>query len=89
MKIDKKLKKDIEDYCSLNNINVDDFINKILKKSFLLEKYGDKPNIFKKKEEKVVRYLFHYEYEKKEVDITTTIETEEENKKTIKKRKLT
>ena len=48
MGIDKNLKRDIENYCVLNDLNVDIFINKILKKAFLVEKYGDKPNIFNK-----------------------------------------
>lgn len=41
MIISKKIKKDIEDYCALNNIeNVDDFTLKVLKNGFEIEKYG-------------------------------------------------
>lgn len=43
MKIDKKLYQDIKEFCELNEIKTDDFINKILKESFLKEKYGDSP----------------------------------------------
>lgn len=88
MGIDKNLKRDIENYCILNGLNVDIFINKLLKKAFLVEKYGDKPNIFNTSAKKVIYYSFHCKFEK-EVLRDAFTETEEKPKKTIRKRKLT
>ena len=88
MRIDSNLKKDIENYCALNGLNADVFDNKILKKAFLVEKYGDKPNIFNTTPKKVVSYSFHCKFEKELVNISTS-ETEMKPKKAIRKRKLT
>lgn len=41
--IDKKLSDDITAYCKINNLNKTDFINKLLKSAFTIEKYGEKP----------------------------------------------
>ena len=88
MRIDNNLKRDIENYCILNGLNVDIFINKILKKAFLVEKYGDKPSIFNTSEKKVISYSFHCKFEKEVLrDVFT--ETEEKPNKIIRKRKLT
>lgn len=43
VEIEKKLYQEIKDYCKLNDLVIKDFINKILKKAFTVEKYGDKP----------------------------------------------
>jgi hypothetical protein len=43
IEIDKKLHKDIKEYCQLNGIVMKDFVNKLLKKAFMVEKYGEKP----------------------------------------------
>ena len=49
--IDTKLIKDIEEYCSINNIeNPSKYVTKLLKKAFMEEKYGKKPDIFVKQE---------------------------------------
>lgn len=49
MVIDKDLYNDIKEYCELNNLKVRNFIHKLLKESFLKEKYGTSP--FKKNED--------------------------------------
>lgn len=42
--IDKKLYKEIEEYCILNNIeNVENEINRLLRMGFNYEKYGNSP----------------------------------------------
>lgn len=47
IEIDIKLIKDIEEYCSINNIeNPSKYVTKLLKKAFMEEKYGKKPDIF-------------------------------------------
>lgn len=49
--IDIKLIKDIEEYCLINNIeNPSKYVTKLLKKAFMEEKYGKKPDIFVKQE---------------------------------------
>lgn len=51
MQIDKNLYEEINEYCKLNNLKTRDFIHKLLKDSFLKEKYGESP-FFLKKESK-------------------------------------
>lgn len=43
MILNKKLEKDIKEYCNLNNLKINDFVNFLLKKAFLEEKYGKSP----------------------------------------------
>ena len=43
MDIDKKLNNEITLYCKENGLNKKEFINKLLKKAFNIEKYGEKP----------------------------------------------
>ena len=43
VEIDKKLYNDIKDYCKLNDLVIKDFINKLLKSAFTIEKYGATP----------------------------------------------
>ena len=41
--LDKKIHKDIKEYCQLNGLVMKDFVNKLLKKAFMVEKYGERP----------------------------------------------
>ncbi len=41
--IKDRLFKDIQSYCSINDLDIETYINDILKKSFMIEKYGEKP----------------------------------------------
>ena len=43
--IDKKLLSDITDYCKLNDLNIEELVNKILRDGFMIEKYGKSPEI--------------------------------------------
>lgn len=43
VEIDTKLYNEIKLYCKANNLIIKDFINKLLKKSFTIEKYGETP----------------------------------------------
>ena len=45
--VDDKLYEDIKRYCKLNGLKIGNFINGILEKSFLVEKYGSMPPFFK------------------------------------------
>jgi hypothetical protein len=49
--IKDKLFKDIQSYCSINDLDVETYINDMLKKSFMIEKYGNKPGISVPKKE--------------------------------------
>lgn len=46
MEIEKRLLNDISSYCSLNELDEDKYINSILKKAFMTDKYGDRPEIY-------------------------------------------
>ena len=48
IKIDDKLKEEIKQYCALNKLKMGEFVNKLLKESFIKEKYGDRPPMFRK-----------------------------------------
>jgi hypothetical protein len=43
IEIKDKLYKDIESYCTLNELDFNNYINDLLKKAFMEEKYGDRP----------------------------------------------
>lgn len=43
VEIDKKLYNDIKLYCQANDFVVKDFLNKLIRKAFTIEKYGGKP----------------------------------------------
>ena len=50
VQIRPKLYADIKEYCQLNNLKIGWFVNDLLQKSFMTEKYGDSPfTNFKKK----------------------------------------
>lgn len=66
MQLDKELYNEIKSFCELNNLKTRDFIHKILKESFLKEKYSDFP-LMKNEKEFV-----------KTVDISEDIKTEKD-----------
>lgn len=49
MNLDNKLLKDIESYCSINCLDLDKYINGLLKKAFMTDKYGERPPFLEKK----------------------------------------
>lgn len=44
MEIDKELYKEIKEYCLLNGLKPKDYIHDLLKKAFMRDKYGERPN---------------------------------------------
>ena len=50
--INKKLLSDITSYCVLNNLDLEVYINKLLKDAFLIDKYGSVPQIVKEEVKK-------------------------------------
>lgn len=51
--VDDKLYQEIREYCRLNKLTISVFVNDLLKKGFLVEKYDDAPPFFKKKEPEI------------------------------------
>lgn len=43
IKIDEKLYFSISEYCKINNLKIEDYVNSLLKKKFMVDKYGDRP----------------------------------------------
>ena len=43
VKINSSLYTDIKEYCSLNGLKINSFINELLEKQFAIEKFGDAP----------------------------------------------
>ena len=43
MEIDKKILKEISEYCKINDLEEELFINQLLKNAFMREKYGERP----------------------------------------------
>jgi len=76
------LKKEIEDYCRVNNIsNIDEFTLKLLKQGFTVEKFGAAPTakerIVEKEVEKIVEVQVEKIVEKRiEVPIEKIVEKE-------------
>lgn len=52
MEIDKKLHEEIKEYCKLNGLKTSEYVNSILKKAFMMDKYGVSP--FKRAEDSVI-----------------------------------
>lgn len=50
MDINNKLLLDIESYCKINELNTEEFVNDLLKRAFMIEKYGEKPPFMVKSE---------------------------------------
>lgn len=43
IEIDKKLHKEIKEYCQLNGLVMKEYVNSLLKKAFTADKFGDTP----------------------------------------------
>ena len=73
MILNKKLEKDIKEYCILNDLKYKDFVNDLLKKAFLEEKYGKSPF---NKEKKCI-------FAEKELDEENSVTFEEPSKEEL------
>lgn len=78
IEIDKKLHKEIKEYCRLNNLVMKEYVNSLLKKAFTADKFGDTP--FKKIEE--VKPILPTDYETPEL-IKPTLPTDYETPEPI------
>jgi hypothetical protein len=43
IELDKKLHKEIKEYCQLNGMVMKEYVNSLLKKAFIADKFGDTP----------------------------------------------
>lgn len=43
IELDKKLHKEIKEYCRLNNLVMKEYVNSLLKKAFTADKFGETP----------------------------------------------
>ena len=68
--IENSLFNDIQEYCNVNSLDVKEFINSLLRRSFVIERYGERPCISRKKS------IFA---EDKKNDSLSTIDLHEEN----------
>ena len=98
MVIDYKLTKEISAYCSLNGLDEQAYVNALLKKAFMVDKYGDRPPLYGSKgrigpvmseyaEEKTVDYTFTVEFPKKPVKKVTRKPKKEETQVEISENK--
>jgi hypothetical protein len=62
IKIDTKLEKEIDEYCKLNEIEINKFANNILKNGFMIEKYGERPSLGNKYSLKTVKKVISYSF---------------------------
>ena len=60
--IEEKLYQDIKEYCRLNKLTISVFVNDLLKKNFMVEKYDDAPPFFKKVKEAMTDEEFKKAY---------------------------
>lgn len=63
--IETKLKEDIKKYCELNSLNMKVYVNNLLKKAFMIDKYGEKPPIHSSAEVEKNKEYFNKEEENK------------------------
>lgn len=78
IEINNKLLNDIKEYCSYNDIeDVSGYINKLLKKSFMEEKYGKKPDIFNKQEKQVTNEVSNKPIEEVKIEETPKLDNKE------------
>jgi len=65
-----KLEKEIKQFCEVNNLDINEYTQKILRIGFNVDKYGNRPDF--KKESKIIE-------KKKEVPVKEIIETSTNN----------
>lgn len=46
VEIKDKLYKDISNYCKMNHLVIKEYVNQLLTKQFMIDKYGDKPCVY-------------------------------------------
>lgn len=76
LEVSKELKAEIWDYCRLNDItNINDFMVKLLKQGFTVEKFGATPQVIEKKVEVPVEKIVEKVVEKI-VEVEVPVEKE-------------
>ena len=76
--IEDKLYESIKDYCKLNKLTIGTFINDLLKKNFMVEKYDDAPPFFKKKvDEKKIEKIVVEEVKEEPIEAKEPVKKED------------
>lgn len=83
MEIDKKLHDEIKEYCKLNNLKITQFINTLLKRAFMIEKYGETP--FQRIEDVQAPLIFAEPLKKEEKSAILTDKVGDDETKTSEK----
>lgn len=90
VKIEEKLYNSISDYCNINNLKICNFINELLKKQFMLEKYGSKPSVLQKeinvestKKNDSIVIIDQVQEDNNESDLTIINEVKNESQNTL------
>ena len=93
-KLDERLMRDIEQYCGLNGLDIESYVNRLLRRAFMVDKYGERPRplasvgkkIEEKADEKSVEYTFNVKIEEEtEKDKPSNIEIDEKQIDNVKK----
>ena len=71
VEIEQKLYNEIKEYCRLNHLVIKDFVNKLLRKAFTIEKYGETPFVktalpIDNKQPEPIKPVWPVEYEQPE-----------------------
>ena len=61
--VEDKLYREIKEYCRLNKLTIGAFVNDLLRKNFMVEKYDEMPPFFKKVREEFAPEQFQKEYQ--------------------------
>ena len=52
--LNKRISKPIEEYCKINNLDINEYINELIEKAHVSHVYGEQPSILKPKKEQPV-----------------------------------
>lgn len=80
LELDKRLYKRISEYCSVNNLNIEEYISEIIEKQFNLDCYGDINDIFNKKD---MKHINNYSINLPYTEDIQEVEIKQQRKKRI------
>ena len=67
--LNKRVSKIVEEYCKINNLDINEYLNELIEKAHVSHVYGEHPSFIKPKQEKPV-----LEDEKNNVDLEKEVE---------------
>ena len=84
--IDNELYNEIKDYCRINNLKIGAYINQLLKKAFMIDKYGETPFKKENKNEKKEKTEDKKENIKPAAPVKQTVSPIKEKKAPVKEK---